>query len=104
MIFIFFKFDLSNFIYIFYLFKPLFFLKNEGMSKSFCELALSCDAGIVFIFLSHALLTISPTCIEPATLVSFSKPVAITVITKSSSNVSSITAPKIMLASGSTLL
>ena len=35
---------------------------------------------------------------------SFSKPVAITVITISSSRLSSITAPKIMFASGSTLL
>ena len=75
------------------------------MSKSLWELLLSEGVGIEFNFLSHALSTMSPTGgIFGIEFCSFSNPVAITVITISSSRLSSITAPNIILASGSTLL
>lgn len=46
---------------IFLFIHSFIFLKNDGISKSFDELDASCEDGIEFIFLSHALLTISPT-------------------------------------------
>ena len=73
------------------------------MSKLSAELELSAGLGIEFIFLSHAFSTISPTGIPEFNPGSFSNPVAITVIIISSSRLSSITAPNIILASGSTL-
>ena len=83
-------------------FIPLFFLRKDGISKSFDELDVSVLVGIELIFLFQALSTIFSTPIS-AKDGSFSNPVAITVIVISSSKVSSITAPKIILASGSTL-
>ena len=74
------------------------------MSKSFDEFELSIGAGIEFIFSPQALSTILFILLMFGVSVPFSKPVAITVITISSSNVSSITAPNIIFASGSTLL
>ena len=74
------------------------------MSRLSDELLLSVVVGIEFNFLSQALSIISPTGIVPDNgPISLSNPVAITVITKSSSKLSSITAPKIIFASGSTL-
>ena len=57
----------------------LFFLKKEGMSKSFCELFVSELAGIEFIFFSHVFETILSTPILEIGS-GFSNPVAITVI------------------------
>ena len=57
---------------------------------------------IVEVFGDQLLLVISP--IEGTFSSSFSNPVAITVITISSSRLSSITAPKMIFASGPTLL
>ena len=55
---------------------------------------LSTGAGIEFIFSPHALSTILLTLdVVADVVVPFSKPVAITVITMSSSKLSSITAP-----------
>ena len=71
------------------------------MSKSPFEFVDSTDE-LVIGFGDQDLLVIS---LRLGTLSSsFSNPVAITVITISSSKLSSITAPNIMLASGSTLL
>ena len=71
------------------------------MSKSPFEFVDSTDE-LVIGFGDQDLLVIS---LRLGTLSSsFSNPVAITVITISSSRLSSITAPNIMLASGSTLL
>ena len=64
---------------------------------------LSTGFGIELIFLSQAFSTMSPTGILEFRPGSFSNPVAITVITISSSKLSSITAPNIIFASGSTL-
>ena len=73
------------------------------MSRSEDELLLSVDVGIEFTFLSQAFETkfSTPILVKGA---SVSKPVAITVITISSPNDSSITDPQIIFASGSTLL
>ena len=68
------------------------------------EFELSVDIGIEFNFLSQALSIMSPTGVpEDNGFLSFSNPVAITVTKISSSKLSSITAPKIIFASGSTL-
>ena len=63
----------------------------------------STGAGMELIFSPHALSTMLSTLLAME-LASFSKPVAITVMTISSSKLSSITAPKMIFASGSTLL
>lgn len=93
-----------SFHIILYFIPPLFFLRKDGMSKS-CEfgLVLSPDVGTDVIFLSQTLDTIWSTPILDNGL-SLSNPVAITVITISSSKDSSIDVPKMIFASGSTLL
>ena len=84
----------------------LFFLKKVGISKSLDELSLEVLEEITveaFLFL-HASATIFSYPGIPLVLsFSFSKPVAITVIWISSPIESSVTVPKIILASGSAL-
>ena len=63
----------------YYIFLFLFFLKKEGISKSFCDGFVSVLAGIELIFFSHVFDTILSTPIlEIGSF--FSNPVAITVI------------------------
>ena len=67
-------FHVSNYIFLF-----LFFLKKEGISKSFCDAFTSLLDGIELIFFSHVLETmLSTPILEIGSF--FSKPVAITVI------------------------
>ena len=89
-------------MYVFFYF--LFFLKNVGMSKSLALLFES-DITDVGFGLQGLLLCVSPNPKFPMFeigLSNFSNPVAITVITMSSSRLSSITAPNMIFASGST--
>ena len=97
---------IHNFFFckIYYLF-PDFFLKNDGMSKSLLLIGSGCvDTCVVFFSQGLALLLLGISLTGTVPIFGFvSNPVAITVITISSSRLSSITAPKIMFASGSTL-
>ena len=75
------------------------------MSKSLLLIGSGCvDTCVVFFSQGLALLLLGISLTGTVPIFGFvSNPVAITVITISSSRLSSITAPKIMFASGSTL-